>query len=547
MPLPVGRNRGPHAGQQNSASRVIEAVTLGLFSGVTAMKTGIFKFVTCIGIVLLSAVASLGYSADSQRDTRYSEAELDQMLAPVALYPDVLLSQVLMAATYPLEVVEAQRWVTQNPGLEGDAAVDAVAERDWDPSVKALVAFPQVLARMDDDLRWTQAVGDAYLGQEEDVVEAIQRLRDNAYAQGTLEPTEHTRVYREREIVYIEPVSTNIIHVPYYSTRHVYSNWWWPDYPPHYWGPPVGATLGPRFYWGSGIQVAPRFFFSAFHWHNRHIVLVDRHNYLNHYPRLNHLDQRYVGHQRWYHNPLHRRGVLYPRYYEPPHHSFIRNSDRRYYDGWSRDSYYPWRDQQRHRNDWQRQNPDTNWRRDDSSRNRFENDRRHDRPAEGIRHGQEQRQWVGRDNRADFRSGHQQPQRVLTTSQRDQTAQRAITPRGDIRRDTTIAHPRAGTSAGAASAANKTTISHPRADRRQTFHRSATQELRRLNAPRREGPIAARMEQRRAAEPRGQSMTHRASNARQYRAAGAERAGFRAAGSQRADRPQRSANGFAAR
>ena len=104
----------------------------------------------------------------------FTQEQLDQMLASIALYPDALLSQVLMASTYPLEVVEAARWSKSHSGLEGEQAVAAVADQDWDPSVKALVAFPRILARMDEDLDWTQRLGDAFLGQEAQVMETVQ-------------------------------------------------------------------------------------------------------------------------------------------------------------------------------------------------------------------------------------------------------------------------------------------------------------------------------------------------------------------------------------
>src|SRR6187551_1368777 len=102
------------------------------------------------------------YSQPAQTHTVFSQQDLDQMLAPIALYPDSLLSQILMAATYPLEVVQAARWSRANPGLHGDRAVRAVAERDWDPSVKSLVAFPQILAMMDAKLEWTERLGEAF-------------------------------------------------------------------------------------------------------------------------------------------------------------------------------------------------------------------------------------------------------------------------------------------------------------------------------------------------------------------------------------------------
>src|SRR6056297_3637608 len=116
----------------------------------------------------------------STAEAGFSEAELDQLLAPIALYPDALLSQVLIAATYPLEIVSAARWSRDNPDLDGENAVAAVADRDWDPSVKALVAFPDLLARLDQDLEWTRNLGDAVLLQEQDVMDSIQFLRARA-------------------------------------------------------------------------------------------------------------------------------------------------------------------------------------------------------------------------------------------------------------------------------------------------------------------------------------------------------------------------------
>lgn len=275
----------------------------------TRLKSVVFLIV----MLMLTGCANQGHSQYSNSQDLYSPAELDQMLAPIALYPDALLSQILMASTYPLEVVEAYRWTQNNPGIDGEAAVDAVEHEDWDPSVKSLVAFPQVLARMDQDLDWTQRLGDAYLMQEGDVIDSIQRLREHAYDAGQLNNVQHVRAYRERDVIFIEPVSTSIVYVPYYNPVTLYHNWWWPDYPPHYWGPPPGFHTGISFYWGSGIHIAPTFFFSTFHWHDRHIAIVDRHHYISHYRSPNVYD-RYRGSYRWRHDPVHRRGVHYPRH-----------------------------------------------------------------------------------------------------------------------------------------------------------------------------------------------------------------------------------------
>ena len=139
-------------------------------------------------IPLLAMLIAAPVFAQAQRN--YSQAELDQMLAPVALYPDPLLSQVLMAATYPHEVAEAARWSRAHPGLQGDDAVRAAQYEDWDPSVKSLLAFPQVLARMAENPGWTQSLGDAFLAQEPHVMDTVQQLRRRAQAAGNLQSSE---------------------------------------------------------------------------------------------------------------------------------------------------------------------------------------------------------------------------------------------------------------------------------------------------------------------------------------------------------------------
>ncbi|WP_231363557.1 DUF3300 domain-containing protein [Thioalkalivibrio sulfidiphilus] len=246
----------------------------------------------------------LGLSpAHAQGQETYSEAELASLLAPIALYPDALLSQILMASTYPLEVVEAARWSRRNPGLEGSAAVDAVADMDWDPSVKALVAFPRVIQQMSDDLTWTRQVGDAFLLQEEDVADMVQELRQRAYDAGHLEDREHVRVVREREIIYIEPASPRVVYVPYYQPTIVYGGWWWPAYAPVYWGPPYGYSVSIGITWVSGVPVSRSFFYSGFNWTHRHVVIIHHYDYrTRHYVPAGH---------RWRHDPWHRRGVAY--------------------------------------------------------------------------------------------------------------------------------------------------------------------------------------------------------------------------------------------
>src|SRR5688572_14423054 len=212
----------------------------------------------------------------------YTQAELDQMLAPIALYPDSLLSQVLMASTYPIEVVEAARWCRANPGLKGDDAVRAVQNEDWDPSVKSLVAFPEILQRMDEKLEWTRSLGDAFLAQENQVMDRVQLLRQRAEGAGSLRSDEQIRVVHEGPVIVIRPARPEYIYVPYYDPLVVYGPWWWADYRPIYWAPWPGYVR-PRpsyaFWWGRPIGLSVGFFFGDFDWSRRHVRVAYANSY----------------------------------------------------------------------------------------------------------------------------------------------------------------------------------------------------------------------------------------------------------------------------
>src|SRR5512143_2313474 len=142
-------------------------------------------------LVLAGPPGAFGQQADQPV---FKPEELDQMLAPIALYPDALLAQVLMASTYPLEVVQADRWAKQNKDLKGDPLTAALEKQPWDPSVKSLVNFPQVLGMMSEKLDWTQKLGDAFLAQQKDVMDTAQALRAKAQAQGALKDTKEQKV-----------------------------------------------------------------------------------------------------------------------------------------------------------------------------------------------------------------------------------------------------------------------------------------------------------------------------------------------------------------
>lgn len=241
---------------------------------------------------------------EGQTGPVFSQAELDQMLAPIALYPDSLLSQILMASTYPLEVIEAARWSKTHTALQGEDAVQAVADYPWDPSVKSLVAFPQVLATMDEQLNWMERLGDAVLSQQQQVMESIQNLRQKASAAGNLDSSDQMQVEHQNDSIVLEPTNPHVVYVPYYDPALVYGAWWWPAYPPVFWAPwpsyfvtPV-SRFGVGFYWSFGVPVGPRCWFGAFNWPSR---------YVTYSPGLV-----------WVHSPIHRHAVPY-RNYAVPH------------------------------------------------------------------------------------------------------------------------------------------------------------------------------------------------------------------------------------
>jgi len=265
-------------------------------------------------LAALLAVLLAVTTAQAEERPAYSQGELDQMLAPVALYPDSLLSQVLMASTYPLEVVEAARWSRAHAGLVGDEAVRAAADKDWDPSVKSLLAFPQLLSRMDEKLDWTRRLGDAFLAQEAQVMDTVQQLRQRAQAAGHLLPDERQRVVADGSTIVIEPADPRVVYVPYYDPYVVYGSWWWSAYPPVVWAPYYGyAVVRPGFWWGVGVGVTAGFFYGSMNWHHHHVNVAHVNSYYMRppVPRYGVAVVRPIAPGRWEHNPSHRRGIAY--------------------------------------------------------------------------------------------------------------------------------------------------------------------------------------------------------------------------------------------
>jgi len=279
-------------------------------------------FIKAFAVLLtLLLVAPQGVIAQSGGgDKPFAQEELDQIVAPIALYPDSLLAQIFMASTYPLEVVQAARWVKTNKNLKGDALTAALEKENWDPSVKSLVNFPQVLDMMNERLDWTQKMGDAVLAQQKDVMDTVQKLRLKAQAEGNLKTTQQQTVVVEKETqtIIIEPANPQAVYVPTYNPTVVYGAWAYPAYPPYAYYPP-GYTAGAAlFSFGAGVAVGAAWGYAwgNCNWGGGDVnVNVNRNaninNNINRSNYQNKISSGQGGQGQWKHNPEHRKGVSY--------------------------------------------------------------------------------------------------------------------------------------------------------------------------------------------------------------------------------------------
>ena len=199
--------------------------------------------VVCAVLLLAAGLPLVAQEAQAPAAQLLSPEQLDTLVAPVALYPDALLSQVLVAATYPLEVAEAAQWLQQNRNLQGSQLVDAARQQNWDASIQALVPFPDVLNRLNSDIRWTTDLGNAFLAQQADVMNAVQQMRAQAREAGRLNSSAQQRVVTatqgDRTVIEIQPTNPQVVYVPVYNPEYI-------------WGPPVYGYYPPLFYSGIG-------------------------------------------------------------------------------------------------------------------------------------------------------------------------------------------------------------------------------------------------------------------------------------------------------
>jgi hypothetical protein len=272
-------------------------------------------------IALAVPVIASAQSADKP----FSNEQLDQMLAQIALYPDSLLSQVMMAATYPDEFQQAYQWSKAHPDAKGDDAVKQVESNNWDPSVASMVAFPEVLITLGEKPDYVKNLGDAFLAQPEDMMDSVQRLRAAAQKAGNLKSNEQINVSTEpmaapattttvvqgapapTQVIVIEPAQPSVVYVPSYNPTMVYGPWWYPSAPPYYYPPPMGYwwshPVATGVAWGVGIGVSNALW-GGFGWHNHDVnINVNRYNNINVNRRLDVNSSR----TSWNHDSSHRK------------------------------------------------------------------------------------------------------------------------------------------------------------------------------------------------------------------------------------------------
>jgi hypothetical protein len=281
------------------------------------------RLLACL-LVLALVVPATGQPTGSS--PAFTPEQLEQVAAPVALYPDPLLAQVLMASTYPLEIAQAARFVKDHKDLKGDQLNAALKDQTWDDSVKSLVDFPEVLALMDGKLDWTQKLGDAFLAQQKDLLDAVQRLRQRAQAQGNLKSTKEQEVTVEpaaaaqQQVIVIEPANPEVIYVPSYNPTVVYGTWPYPASPPYYPYPPGYAFGGALLSFGLGMAVGGALWGNCNWGHGNVDVHVEHYqNYSKNVnrsetanQRISQVQQGQAGNRsQWNHSPEHRQGVQY--------------------------------------------------------------------------------------------------------------------------------------------------------------------------------------------------------------------------------------------
>lgn len=256
--------------------------------------------------------------------TKIPNDQLDSLVAPIALYPDPLLAQVLAASTYPLEIIQLQQWLTKNSGLKDKALTDAVSKQPWDPSVQALAGLPDVVKRLADDIQWTTDLGNAFLAQQSDVMDAVQRMRTKAKDKGNLKSSEQqkveTKVVENKQVIVIEQSKPDVVYVPSYDPVVVYGAPAYP-YPPIYYPPPGYYAAGMAISFGVGVAMGAMWSGGwgwGCGWGSNNNITINNNNNFNRNSNIQGGNRNRVnpqggnrGGNSWQHNPQHRGGAPY--------------------------------------------------------------------------------------------------------------------------------------------------------------------------------------------------------------------------------------------
>jgi hypothetical protein len=266
-----------------------------------------------------SPLAGQATTGGTQPAGKIPADQLDSLVAPIALYPDPMLAQVLAASTYPLEIMQLQQWLQKNSTLKDKALADAVMKQPWDPSVQALAGLPDVVKRLADDIQWTADLGNAFLAQQSDVMDAVQRMRKKAEDRGTLKSTEQVKVemqvIEKKQIVVIEQANPQVVYVPSYNPVVVWGPPVYPyyPYPPIYYPAPGYYAAGMAVAWGAGFAMGA-FWGGGWGWHagwgGNDIDIDINNNFNRNYNRNGNINRGGAG-NRWQHNPQHRGGTPY--------------------------------------------------------------------------------------------------------------------------------------------------------------------------------------------------------------------------------------------
>ena len=277
----------------------------------------------CVALLLPPSPTTLAQQTESQVLTTTTPStadappipkeQLESLVAPIALYPDGLLGQILVASTYPLEIIQLQQWINRNKNLNDKALADAVEKQNWDPSIQAMSAFPEVTQRLAANIQWTTRLGNAFLAQQADVMDAIQRMRAKAQSKGALESSTQQRVETRiveggKEVIVVDPANPQVVYVPSYDPMVVYGEPAYP-YPAYYYagyvpgmgltfgtGLILGAAWGGNWGWGCG-------------WGNGDVNVNLNNNHVSHYNRQNNINRQ--GGDKWQHRPEHRGNTPY--------------------------------------------------------------------------------------------------------------------------------------------------------------------------------------------------------------------------------------------